>query len=103
MASGAGQEAAQAQADATALAPATLPPARTTATSLGAATTRQVWTHEVTDLAKVPRQYLMVNEAAIRAVYTNPVAKAMLAKGGEQPIPGVRIFQKDGLAVGAKR
>jgi hypothetical protein len=42
-----------------------------------------VWRHEVTDPQAVPRQYLMVNEAAIKAAVA----------GGARDIPGVRIFE----------
>lgn len=41
------------------------------------------WVHEVTDAQAVPRQYLMVNEAAIKAAIA----------GGVREIPGVRIFE----------
>lgn len=48
------------------------------------ATAQTVWRHEVTDPAAVPRQYLMVNEAAIKAAIA----------GGVREIPGVRIFEE---------
>lgn len=41
------------------------------------------WTFEVTDPAAVPRQYLAVDEPAIRRA----------VQGGEREIPGVRIYQ----------
>ena len=41
------------------------------------------WVHEVTDPAALPRQYLMVNEMAIKAAIA----------GGMREIPGVRIFE----------
>lgn len=41
------------------------------------------WLHEVTDLTAVPRQYLMVNDAAIKAAIA----------GGARDIPGVRIYE----------
>lgn len=53
------------------------------ATGKVAATTRRVWRHRVTDLDKVPRQYLMVNDAAIKAAVA----------GGVRDIPGVEIFE----------
>jgi len=84
------------------LAVAAVPPPKTTATALGAATTRMEWVHEVVDIAQVPRQYLMVNDAAIKAAYASPAVKARLVAGlDEQPIPGVRIFQRPTLAVRA--
>jgi hypothetical protein len=47
------------------------------------ATAQTVWKAEVTDPAAVPRQFLMVNEAAIKAAVA----------GGMREIPGVRIFE----------
>lgn len=48
-----------------------------------AATASTVWKHEVTDLGAVPRRFLIVNEAAIKAAIA----------GGVREIPGVRIFE----------
>jgi len=48
--------------------------------AIASATTK--WTHEVLDPSLVPRNYLMVNEAAIKAAVA----------GGLRSIPGVRIF-----------
>jgi hypothetical protein len=47
------------------------------------------WVHEVTDAAQVPREYLMVNEAAIKAAIA----------GGRREIPGVRIFEQVRTAI----
>jgi len=47
------------------------------------------WVHEVTDAAQVPREYLMVNEAAIKAAIA----------GGRRDIPGVRIFEQVRTAI----
>jgi len=47
------------------------------------ATAQTVWKAEVVDPAAVPRQFLMVNEAAIKAAVA----------GGMREIPGVRIFE----------
>ncbi len=47
------------------------------------------WVHEVTDAAQVPREYLMVNEAAIKAAIA----------GGKREIPGVRIFEQVRTAI----
>lgn len=47
------------------------------------------WVHEVTDAAQVPRQYLMVNEAALKAAIA----------GGAREIPGVRIFEQVRTAI----
>lgn len=53
------------------------------------ATVRTTWHHEVTNVADVPREYLMPNDAAIKAAIkaaANP--KALV-------IPGVRIYSTD--------
>lgn len=57
--------------------------ARVTSFSGVKATASRKWVHEVTDAQQVPRQYLMVNEAAIKAAIA----------GGAREIPGVRIFE----------
>ncbi len=57
--------------------------ARVTSFSGVKATASRKWVHEVTNPADVPRQYLMVNEAAIKAAIF----------GGLREIPGVRIFE----------
>lgn len=57
--------------------------ARVTSFSGVKATATVKWVHEVTDPAAVPRQYLMVNEAAVKAAIA----------GGMREIPGVRIYE----------
>lgn len=47
------------------------------------------WTHRVVDADKVPRQFLMVNEAAIKAAI----------KGGTRKIEGVEIFEAAKTAI----
>lgn len=47
------------------------------------------WTHRIVDPDKVPRQYLMVNEAAIKAAI----------KGGTRKIEGVEIFEAAKTAI----
>lgn len=47
------------------------------------ATASTVWRHEVTDPGAVPRRFLVVNDAAIKAAIA----------GGIRDIPGVRIFE----------
>lgn len=47
------------------------------------------WTHRVVDPDQVPRQYLMVNEAAIKAAVA----------GGTRSIPGVEIFEAAKTAI----
>ena len=47
------------------------------------------WVHEITDAAQVPREFLMVNEASIKAAIA----------GGRRDIPGVRIFEQVRTAI----
>lgn len=56
----------------------------------GQVTTQRPWVFEVEDAGAVPREYLLVDEKAIR--------KAVQA--GARNIPGVRIYQTERLAVG---
>jgi hypothetical protein len=53
------------------------------------ATLRSVWTFEVMDRSKIPADYLMVNEAAIKGA----------VKAGIREIPGVRIYQEQSAVV----
>ena len=57
--------------------------ARVTSFSGVTASASPKWVHEVTNPDEVPRQYLMVNEAAIKAAVA----------GGQRTIPGVRIYE----------
>lgn len=57
--------------------------ARVTSIGGAKATASRKWVHEVTDPDAVPRQYLMVNDAAIKAAIA----------GGKREIPGVRIYE----------
>lgn len=50
---------------------------------------RRVWTFEVTDEAKVPREFLSVDEKKIRQA----------VREGAREIPGVRIFQETSIAI----
>jgi hypothetical protein len=47
---------------------------------------RETWHFEVTDITKVPGEYLLPNEKVIRA--------AISGKSGKRSIPGLRIFPK---------
>jgi hypothetical protein len=47
------------------------------------------WTFEVTNALAVPREYLMVNSVLIREAI----------RSGVHDIPGVKIFQEDGLSI----
>lgn len=54
-----------------------------------AAGIRKTWTFEVTDEKLVPRQYLVVDEKAVKAAIA----------AGERSIPGIRIFEKETVAI----
>jgi hypothetical protein len=49
---------------------------------------RNIWTHEVQNLANVPREYLMLDEKKVRQAI----------RSGERHIPGLMIFQKQQTA-----
>lgn len=51
--------------------------------------TTKRWTFEVMDVNQMPREYLMVDETAIRNAINQ----------GVRVIPGVNIFQKEGLSI----
>jgi hypothetical protein len=69
------------------------PPARVVAGRIGTAATRKVWTFEVTHPMQVPREFLKVDEVAIREA----------VNGGARTIAGVRIFQDEIIVGGRKR
>ena len=50
---------------------------------------REVWTFEVVDLSLVPREYLVLDEIAVRRAIQN----------GVREIPGLRIFKKAQLVI----
>lgn len=60
-------------------------------TADGTASVKRVWKFEVKDVASIPREYLLVNESAIR--------KAVAA--GIRVIPGVEIFEDTQIAIRA--
>lgn len=76
--------------------PEPLPPVqevpRGVRTDYGTASLTQTWDFEVVDAALLPAAFLIPNEQAIRGA----------VRGGARSIPGVRIFQKDGVAVRAR-
>ena len=63
------------------------------AAGMGSATIRKVWAFEVVNVAQVPREFLAVDEQAIR--------KAVAA--GIREIAGVRIFEQESLSIGASK
>lgn len=52
--------------------------------------TQKRWTFEVVSLAKVPKEYLELDSVKVNAA----------VKSGLREIPGLRIFQKEGLTIG---
>jgi hypothetical protein len=50
---------------------------------------RKFWTFEVTDLADVPTEYLILDEKKVRAAIA----------AGEREIPGLRVFQDSSLGI----
>lgn len=61
-------------------------------TDYGTASLTQTWDFEVVDASLIPAAFLIPNEQAIRGA----------VRGGTRSIPGVRIFQRDGIAVRAR-
>lgn len=59
------------------------------ATSQGGVSMRGTWTFEVKNIDKVPRKYLTIDEAKVKA----------LVKAGEREIPGLRIYEKFGTTL----
>lgn len=80
---------AEAKADAAEAAPVTVAPVRSDfGTTIS--TRHGPWKVRVTDITKVPAQYLVVNEAVLIATArTNPAIAA-----GEQPVPGVEFYRE---------
>lgn len=52
-------------------------------------TIKKVWTFEILDEAKVPRQFLIVSETKIREAIRN----------GVREIPGIRIFEEERISM----
>ncbi|MCL6611204.1 MAG: siphovirus Gp157 family protein [Peptococcaceae bacterium] len=72
--------------------PSQPPAAKTIQSDMGAAQVRMVWDFEIVDETQIPREFLMPNVPAIRAA----------VKAGVRNIPGVKIFQREELAVRAR-
>ncbi len=80
---------AEEQAEAMAAAPAALAPVRSDyGTTVHARKTP--WKVRVTDISKVPPQYLLINEQVLLATAKTDPRIA----GGEQPIPGVEFYRE---------
>ncbi len=67
-------------------------PATTVSASGGRVTARKRWTFEITDAAKVPREWCVPD--------TKAIGQAVRAKNGVREIPGVRIYEVEDLATG---
>ncbi len=65
----------------------------TTTLSGNTASVRKVWDFELTDIAKVPKGFLALDEAKVREAI----------RGGVRDIPGIRIYQKESLAIRGAR
>lgn len=66
--------------------------AKTVRGDMGTVSARMVWDFEIVDPSKVPNEYRVINEKAIRAA----------VKAGVRSLPGVRIFQREELSVRAR-
>ena len=67
-------------------------PEKTTTTTKGRTTLTKTWTFEVEDAGLTPFEYLCIDEAKVK--------KAIAA--GVRKIPGIKIFQKNGISVYTK-
>jgi len=65
---------------------------KTVRSEMGAVSAKKVWDFEIEDADKIPRAFMIPNEKAIRAA----------VKAGVRSLPGVRIFQREGLSVRAR-
>jgi hypothetical protein len=68
------------------------PPVTTIRADVGTLGTMKIWKWEVTDITKVPAEYLIVDGARLTRV----------VKAGVRDIPGIRIYSEDTLTVRAK-
>jgi hypothetical protein len=75
--------------------PVAPPPPKTVEAGGARATTRLRWAFRVSDRAKVPRAFLVVDEKAIRAA----MGASRDAEGRPLPIPGVEFFQEADVSV----
>ena len=80
-------QAAQAAAEKPVAAPP--PPARMVQTGMGSATVKKHWTYEIVDKSLIPFHYMSVSDVAINHAIHD----------GVREIPGLRIYQKEGLAI----
>lgn len=71
--------------------PILAPQKQTIFSDSGALTAKKIWTFDVLNLDRVPRQYLILDDKKINAVI----------RGGVREIPGLKIYQKETIAVKA--
>jgi len=70
------------------------PPPKTVFTGTGAVTFRTDWEHEVTDITKVPRPFLMVDDRQVTQFKRQLTEEGKEdIRRGKQPIPGIRIYE----------
>ncbi len=84
------QEAEKVGVDAPVIPPPAMPTKRgPVRTATGTQSVSMEWTFEIEDFGEIPRQYLMVDEKAIRAAIN----------AGIRTIPGVKIFEKPKISI----
>lgn len=69
--------------------PAPVEQPKTTFNSIGAVSAKKVWTWKISDINKVPREHMILDEKKINA----------LVRAGIRDIPGIEIYQQEKLAV----
>lgn len=69
--------------------PPEAPPSTQVKGAVGKSFTKKVWNFEVEDFPKIPNSLKLLNEVAVRAQI----------KAGIREIPGIKIFQKDQIAI----
>ena len=72
--------------------PAVESQAKTIRSEMGSVSAREVWDFDIVDVDKIPKEFMIPNEKAIRAA----------VKAGIRSISGVRIFQREELSVRAR-
>jgi hypothetical protein len=73
----------------------------TVVTPMGASTVKRTWTFKLVDLAQVPREFLILDEKAVRETIRDAVARGGLTPGATSTdlIPGLEVFQDESLSV----
>lgn len=76
-----------------------LAPARTTVTEEATSTVRRTWDFTVTNPLHVPRAYLTLDKAAVRAAIMRMADEHMTIPQMREALPGIEPFQKESLSV----